>query len=135
MRDERTSTILRGVEPIAWCGAGRSLLSNVGGKASYTRKHIKKIDVSHAATLSLFVAPGGLSDTRRPCRGGCRTTAPLWHARRELRLRSVRLLLVLTQKNLQDELAKYVRERVRPLYVVRFNHVASRIVNANHIIM
>jgi hypothetical protein len=37
--------------------------------------------------------------------------------------------------NLQDELAKYVRERVRPLYVVRFNHIASVIVNANHSIM
>src|SRR5262245_59486555 len=99
MRDERTSTSLRGVEPVSQLGAGRSLLSNVGGKASYTRKHNKKIDVSHAATLSLFVAPGGVSHTRRPCRGGCRTTSPLWHARRELGLRSVRLLLLPTQKD------------------------------------
>src|SRR4029453_508678 len=97
MREQRTPTSLRGVESVPERGAGRSFVCNVGGKASCSRKLRKKIDISHAATLSRFIARGGASDGSRPCRGGRGTTPPLWYTGRELRLRSVRLLLLLTQ--------------------------------------
>ena len=97
MREQRTPTSLRGAESVPERGAGRSLVCGVGDETSCSRKLRKKIDLHGMRQRFRVLLREEVRQTVADrAEVDERTTPPLWLTRREFRLGSVRLLLLLT---------------------------------------